>query len=473
MNVGALHAKGKAIKGISKSADSHGAQLDGLRARIPGVWNGADGQAAGTDLGQHGKKLEGIRDHANTIANNTTRLAEGLTTAQGKAKRGQTIAQSIPGAKFDASKGIVDYKWREDLWGPYDKATAQGKANHAKNIKLANQANTLMADAVSEGNQLDSGFTAANTADKPLDQTKIIKAADDIGPKDPVVKQQQTAAFQATLGRAPVSKTDWELAAALDPTSRLPKNGGTNAVVAVGKITPHPGMGLVKIGLYIPSDEVFNMPHNDKGDNRGMNPNFNPEENRVALYVDYETGTVVARQNPSVDSAGNVKVGTPDVKIQESTTGAVHITYNAVNPFAPNIDGDMHHVKGDVTITPGQPAKIDGTIGDYPAFEAYQVNNDKPTQVILQDRADNEGSLGPLLELPTHHDIGNGQQSAAQFKAWRPLSGDYWELDPSTPPAPEVELGDPKNPPVAKPYEPFGGAEVHPHVPGVPDGPMI
>ncbi|ADD39763.1 hypothetical protein [Stackebrandtia nassauensis] len=305
--------------------------------------------------------------------------------------------------------------------------------------------------------ELDFNGEAAKDAD----------AVDFPGPADPAIAAAQSAAFEKTLGRPPVTETDWKLAAALDPTSRLDKNGGKDAVVAVGRITPRPGEGLVRIGLYIPSKEVFNLPNYDLGDNRGMDPNFNPEDARVTLYVDYETGTVLARQNPSVDTSGEVRVATPSVQVQESTNGAVRIQYDASNPFAPpGSDQTGHTVKGDITVSPGQPPRVDGAIGDYPAFEAYHDSNNGPTTTLVQDRADNEGNFGPLLELPTDHEIGAGRGGPpAQFKEWRHLSGDDWIAHGE---APSTNLGDPGNPPTVTPYKPYGGSEFHPNAPGVP-----
>ncbi len=68
--------------------------------------------------------------------------------------------------------------------------------------------------------------------------------------------------------------------------------------MVVGRIEPVPGQGIVRMGLYIPAGEVVNFPHNDLGDDRGEDQTFDPERTRVSLYVDYENGLVIARQNP-------------------------------------------------------------------------------------------------------------------------------------------------------------------------------
>jgi hypothetical protein len=285
-------------------------------------------------------------------------------------------------------------------------------------------------------------------------------------PEDPVRRAGQAAAFARLFGHPPAGSNDWSTAAMLDATSYLTKNGGTDAVVQVGRITPRPGQGVVRIGLYIPSAEVFNFLAYDLGDNRGPDSQFDPEQTRVTLYVDYENGVVIARQNPSVNTDGEVGVRAPLVGVQELTDGSIRLQYDAENPFAPPDPSSSHTVNGDVSVrppsVPGGEWHLDGTIGDYPAFEAYQDDPLGRTQALLQDAADNEGRLGPLLELPTHHDIGDGQGPLYRFRTRRALSGPYYEYletapfplgDPSAPtPIPDMpEYNDPSTEPLGVP----------------------
>ncbi|MEP7089420.1 MAG: hypothetical protein ABI776_04865 [Nocardioidaceae bacterium] len=279
------------------------------------------------------------------------------------------------------------------------------------------------------------------------------------GAEDPVRRAQQAGAFERAFGRPPSGPTEWQTAAALDGTSHIAKDGDTQAVVQVGTITPQPGRGIVRMAFYIPSAEVFNVPDYDLGDNRGPDSQFDPEASRVTVYIDYETGVVVARQNPSVNTEGEVRVKTPSVLVSQTTTGAVRIQYDAENPFAPPDPTNSHTVKGDIVVTPprvdGDTWRIDGEIGDYPAFEAYHDDTLGRTDVLLTDKADNEGSFGPLLELPSHHALGSGPDSdpVKQFgQLGRPISGPYYEYQARS----GQQLGTVDVPVTIDPWQPFG-----------------
>jgi len=280
---------------------------------------------------------------------------------------------------------------------------------------------------------------------------------------DPARRAGQSAAYEAMFGRVPSTPTEWSVAAVLDTTSHQDKNGTTDAILRVGRVTPQPGRGLVRIGLYIPTEDVFNVPNYDLGDDRGPDSGFDPEQTRVTLYVDYETGTVIARQNPSVDSEGNVRVDAPTVHVSETTTGAIRIRYDAENPFAPPDPTGSHTVNGEFVLTP--PATddgdwgLDGEIGDYPSFEAYHDDPIGRTTVIAQDDADMANDFGPLFQLPQHHDVGGGMESdpVKQFGTLgRPISGPYYEY---TPAGPGTELGGTDGPPQITPQTPFGRDE--------------
>lgn len=231
-------------------------------------------------------------------------------------------------------------------------------------------------------------------------------------------RADQFDAFLNTMDRPPRTEADWKTAAMLNPESYLEKYKGYDANIAVSKITPQPGKGVVRLGWYIPAYDVFNVPDNDLGDNRDFDPDFNPEETRVAIYVDYENGLIIARNNPSVTTEGEVKVGTPDIKVQQHPDGRVRIFYDAANPFAPpgsNYTG--HTVHGDIVVGPDG---VSGRISDYPSFEAY---HDKPGEgapkILLQDEADDSvvaEESGPIEQLPFMHEIGeNPKQNINDF----------------------------------------------------------
>src|SRR6185437_16690354 len=70
--------------------------------------------------------------------------------------------------------------------------------------------------------------------------------------------QNQTEAFTKVFGRPPASAADWETAAAVDPHSYDPKNGGARPNIAVQRITPVPGQGVVRTNIFIPGHGVVN-----------------------------------------------------------------------------------------------------------------------------------------------------------------------------------------------------------------------
>lgn len=284
------------------------------------------------------------------------------------------------------------------------------------------------------------------------------------------------AAFRQQFGRAPVSAIDAQTARALDPTTTQPKYNGMNSVVTVARINPVPGGGLVRGAFFIPQKSVFNVGENDQGDNRGMRPDFAPDDARATVYVDYENGIVIGRQNPSVttgDSPYNanpfnpilgqpvsppptVKVGTPEFDVQQASDGSVHIHYDAVNPFAPpGAEQTGHTVNGDLYVQPkaGATPTVAGVIGNFPALEIYHDSPTGQRTTLLQDDVENHGALGPLLDLPHHHQVGDPSSLATKFAGTRvPLSGNLYL---TTKPYPTTRLGDPKSPPhVAVPPDP-------------------
>jgi len=314
-----------------------------------------------------------------------------------------------------------------------------------KMLRAFDSVDQATASAVQQGGRSDSAIRAVDFAvdgDAPQAPPGEDTAAADR-------RRNEIDAFKEVFGREPASSTDWETAAALDPHSYDEKYNGTPPSIVVGRINPEPGQGIVRTGLFIPRDKVFNIPNDDLGDNRGFDPNFAPEDSRVSLYVDYENGLVIARQNPSVDVEGNVKVATPDVKVQQAPDGAVRIQYDAKNAFAPpGADLSGHVVRGDIVVTPGaggQPASIDGVVGDYPSLEVYQEMPNGTSHTLAQDPADSGNPYGPLTELPFSHEIGSGSSAFEPFESYAPqlpggprYPGDTvpyvpGQIDPNTP----------------------------------------
>ena len=402
-----------------------------------------------------------LRDDLNDLA---APLSEVIYALDAAASEVQAAKSSLAGAQAQARQ----QGWHVSESGGQvvvtDPGATDGPADVFLNVLLTECAHQ-MADALTRAERADTDLQSVLTSagngvfDGGTGSIAHATALPFSPGTDAARHAAQMAAFTSFYGRPPTTPTDWSMAAMLDTHSYQGKNAGTDAVLQVGRVTPQPGKGLVRLALYIPSAEVFNFPHYDVGDDRGTDEHFDPEQARVSLYIDYETGTVVARQNPSVDTTGEVRVDTPDVLVSETTTGAVRVEYDAANPFAPPDPTNSHTVKGDVVVTPpsgnGTDWKLDGSIGDYPAFEVYHDDPAGSTTVLDQDSADNEGPAGPLLELPHHHDVGAGPDSDAvkQFgDLGRPISGPYYEYTPRH----GAPLGGVDDPTQVDPRPPFG-----------------
>ncbi|MCV7412956.1 hypothetical protein AWC05_12090 [Mycobacterium florentinum] len=209
-------------------------------------------------------------------------------------------------------------------------------------------------------------------------------------------RQNQIDAFTKLFGRPPSSAADWETAAALDPHTYEAKNGGTPPNIVVGRIKPVPGQGVVRTNMFIPGRAVWDPQidwppyHDNLGDNRGFSATAGPEESRVSIYVDYENGIIVARQNPSIDEkTGQVRTGSPSISAVQKSNGAVLIKYSAADPLSPGGEGLAKAIPFDVngTIaiepTPGGP-RVGGTVTNFPAIEIYSDMPNGNTSPLIQ-----------------------------------------------------------------------------------------
>lgn len=237
-------------------------------------------------------------------------------------------------------------------------------------------------------------------------------------PSEDERRQNQIDAFKEVYGREPVTQNDWKMAEILDPTSYNEKNAGVPANIVVARIKPVPGQGVVRTNLFIPQEEVWypdvpgGVSGHNFGDNRGFDPNAGPEDTRVALYVDYENGVIVTRQNPSVDTAtGEVRTGTPSVAAAQRPDGSVYLRYEAVDPFSPGGEtvGKLSpwSVNGNIVIQPTADGPVvGGNVTSFPAIEMYRDAPNGVTTTLSQVMPQNIGQEGPLVGLPLHQEIG-------------------------------------------------------------------
>lgn len=244
-------------------------------------------------------------------------------------------------------------------------------------------------------------------------------------------------AFEQVFGRPPISPGDWSTAEALNPNSCDPLYQGMPPEIRVVKISPVPGQGVVRASEYIEQRDVTSWPPpaRDFGNNRLATPNFDLENSKV--YIDYENGIVVMRQNPSVEltdqgGPGEVRVAVPEAMVSQTQDGAIRIQYDAGNPFVPDIlanppspmDGMAPTVNGDLVFTPTDGGvRVDGTRTDYPSLEVYQDTPAGSTRTLLIDAAESGRTLGPAMNLPFHHDVGRGGSAFEPFNTgggWNP-----------------------------------------------------
>lgn len=233
-------------------------------------------------------------------------------------------------------------------------------------------------------------------------------------------RQNQIDAFTKVFGRPPTSSADWETAAALDPNCYEPKNGGALANIVVGRINSVPGQGVVQTNMFIPGRAVWDPQvdwppyHDNLGDNRGFSPTAGPEESRVSIFVDYENGIIVARQNPSIDEkTGQVRTGSPSISAVQQSNGAVLIKYSAADPFSPGgpdlAKATSFDVNGTIAIepTPAGP-RVGGNVTNFPATEIYSHRPDGNVLPLVQSWPLFEHRAGgPLAGLWWHKPFGD------------------------------------------------------------------
>ena len=237
-------------------------------------------------------------------------------------------------------------------------------------------------------------------------------------PSEDERQQNQIDAFKQVYGREPVTQNDWKMAEILDPTSYNEKNAGVPANIVVGRVQPVPGQGVIRTNLFIPQDEVWypdvpgGVSGHNFGDNRGFDPNAGPEDTRVAVYVDYDNGVIVTRQNPSVDTAtGEARTGAPTVAAAQRPDGSVYLKYEAVDPFSPGGEtvGKLSpwSVNGNVVIQPtADGPAFGGSVTSFPAIEIYRDAPSGVTTTLSDVMPQNIGQEGPLVGLPLHQEVG-------------------------------------------------------------------
>ncbi|MGB5112917.1 MAG: hypothetical protein WBO08_15420 [Mycobacterium sp.] len=260
-------------------------------------------------------------------------------------------------------------------------------------------------------------------------------------------RSNQAAAFREVYGHDPVTANDWQMAAGLDPHSYDPKYLGKPPEIVAGRFTPQPGKGVVRSNMFIPADQVQNtfkdgtdilngrLAPMNYGDHRGPSAEASAEASRVSLFVDYDHGVVVARQNPTVNvdgQRGGAMADVPSIHVVQAPDGRLTIDYNANDAyeFPPAAAAGMT-VNGRVTLEP----HADGTVGIggnttiYPSMETYQYRDGVPPAQLQWNPANSGSEWGPGTSLMRHHWVGD-----ATIPAVRPdMPGWLWEVENANP----------------------------------------
>ena len=119
------------------------------------------------------------------------------------------------------------------------------------------------------------------------------------------------------------------------------------------------------------------------------------------MYVDYENGVIVTRQNPSVDTTtGEARTGTPTVAATQRPDGTVYVSYEAVDTFSPGGEtlGKLSpwSVNGNIVIQPTANGPVVGAnVTSFPAIEIYRDAPNGLTTTLSQVMPENVGQEGP------------------------------------------------------------------------------
>lgn len=430
----------EAVREVFHAAQQRGQAADDASAglaelKVFQTWHGDTAEAAKHALAATRRDLDSHGEEAIAVAHAAKTAADRIEAVQAKLR--SLIAEAHEhGLTVNSQTSKVEFG--PDITDPTDALV------HALDLQQRLDEILREADAID-----DTLANAINMADGDAPIPTIPGPSQNAEAR----LQNQIDAFQRLFGRPPSSTADWETAAALDPHSYDPKNAGVPPNIVVGRINPVPGQGVVRTNLFIPSasvkDPTLGWPliDDNAGDDRGFDPTATPEDSRVSLEIDYENGVVIARQNPSVNlTTGQVRTGTPTIKVAQRGDGSVYIDYAAADPFSPGGDAvgkETVCVKGDLVVRPGvESPRIGGVATSFPALEVY---SDRPGAYGLPATSTMDrmwpryvGPWGPEVGLPWSTDIGDPR-----------LLADFQGLSGVIPlvPLPTTALGSPSNPP--------------------------
>ncbi|HEX7322014.1 MAG TPA: hypothetical protein VF299_03630 [Mycobacterium sp.] len=398
-------------------------------------WHGEGGDAFRGDLGR-------IRKDLDDDELESRRVALAVSHAEADIRRCKLDLGDCR-AVADRNKWAITADWQVDTGGtgigrkndPQFTTTLLGLRGALEQVKAdAHTADhelaTALRAAVIDGPRLDDQAGSTDSENSSFERTR-----------------NQVDAFRRVYQRDPVSDNDWRMAAGLDPHSYDPKYVGVPPEIVAGRFTPQPGKGVVRTNMFIPADKVHNAlkdgtdlsmrrfkPQNF-GDNRGPSATAAPEASRVSMFVDYDHGVIVVRQNPTsnVDGLrGGAAAAVPNVHVAQVNDGRMTIDYNAHDAYEnPVGTGLGWTVNGRVTLSPQADGAValGGNTTIYPSMETYQYRGGFPTAEVQWTPANSGSEWGPMFGLPRHHWVGD-----TTIPAVRPdMPGWRWELENAMP----------------------------------------
>lgn len=401
----------------------------------------------------------GNRDYAQVrkaIEDGFNKLAQAY--ANGKNTMGPMIdTLKSDGKGFEADSFDVSEDWKVTDKFPYDLAKALAGGNQSILDELAkvqaqraNEADTGTAKLQKLADEL--GVADENTSKaitEALTELGTLTPAQDgsVRKDDPARVRASAAAFKGVYGRDPVTPNDWRMADALNPNSYAPKTHGVPPEIVAGRFTPQPGKGVVRSNMFIPAEKVVNTAKdledirtgryfpNNFGDHRGPDANADVEASRVSVFVDYENGVIVTRQNPTVNvdgQRGGAAAAVPEVHVVQGQGGKMTIDYDTYDAYENPVGKAMGiTVNGRVTLDP----HADGTVGIggnttiYPSMETYQYREGLPAAQIQWNPANSGSEYGPGTSLSRHHWVGDATIDPVRpdMPSWK------WELENANP----------------------------------------
>jgi hypothetical protein len=404
------------------------------------TWEGRGGDAAR-------EALVLTASHHDDAAQNLTLAALGM-------RRTELDAEALAGK----IRGILNYA-NEAPYVLVDTLTDQvippdttnvDKETVAKIQAKVTELRTQITGALAEGERIDTDLARAIGAAAGLSEPEGPTPSSWETPLPPPNSERtanQTDAFKEFYGREPVSANDWQMAAASDPHSYDPKNFGVPPEIVAGRFTPQPGKGVVQTNLFIPTDQVRNTSKDltdietgrffpmNFGDNRGPSATADVEASRVSMFVDYDHGVIVVRQNPTVNvdgERGGALAATPDVHVVQARDGRVTVDYDAYDAYENPVGKALGiTVNGRVTLSP----QADGTVAVggnttiYPSMETYQYRDGLPAAQLQWDPANSGSEYGPGTSLLRRHWVGDATISPVRpdMPVWK------WELESALP----------------------------------------